>query len=420
MIPFSGIIRILRVFRKPFEEKRDLYLLWVGQLASGFGDSLTFMAFIFLALDLTGSDRQVGAFQTIAYVPIIIFGLAAGVYVDRRDRRRVMLVADGGRALALGLIPLAWWLGILDITYAGITVMTITTLTTFFNPAYNSALPIIVNDPAQLFKVNALMQSSRQFAAIAGPGLAALGAARSGPVALLSVNAVTYAISFICIALIATPLASTIRGRIRWSELREGVRSGLKTVMENRSVRIIFIITLINNIFLMGPALVGTPLMVKKEFGGALIDYAMVELMYALGMTITGVILHQSATIRSLGVLWAVGLILDGITFIPYLWAETLWQVDLVTFLHALAIPMIVVSRATIIQRLVPQELLGRAFGYIDIAVLGVTALSSGLTGLVSAEIGPRLTLVFGGALAALAGVVALMIRDVRGVRFDG
>jgi hypothetical protein len=341
------------------------------------------------------------------------------VYVDRRDRKRVMLVADGGRAIALGLIPLAAFLGVLDITVAGIAVMMITTLTTFFNPAYNSALPIIVDDPAKLFGINAVMQSSRQFAAIAGPALAALGAARSGPVAMLSVNAATYGVSFICISMIGARLATGQRTPIRWAELVDGIRAGLSTVMADRRVRVIFAITLINNLFLMGPAVVATPLLIKREFGGTLADYAMVELMYALGMTIMGVVLHQSATVRSLGKLWAIGLILDGFTFVPYLWAGSLPAAYIVTFLHALAIPMIVVSRATIIQRLVPQDLLGRAFGYIDISVLGVTALSAGLTGFASAAIGPRMVLVYGGILAGVTGVAAVMMKGVRGVRFS-
>lgn len=410
------------LFQRYFLGKRDLFLLWIGQLASGFGDSLTFMGFLFLALQLTGSERAVGLFQTIAYLPIILFGLAAGVYVDRRDRKRVMLVADAGRGIALALIPLAAWLGLLDIAYAGVTVMLVTTLTTFFNPAYNSALPIIVDDPSKLFGVNAVMQSSRQFAAIAGPIFAAIGAGRSGPVALLSVNAATYAISFICIALITTKLVSSERLlRISFSDMKREAALGLRTVMENRSVRTIFIVSLVNNLFLMGPAVVGTPLLVQKEFNGTLADFALVELMYALGMTLTGLILHRFPATRSIGRLWAIGLIFDGFTFLLYLLADSLFLLNLFTFIHALAIPLIVVSRATIIQRVVPQELLGRAFGYIDIAVYGVTALSSGLAGIVSASIGPRMTIVYGGVLAGICGLIAFVLPAVARIRFaDG
>jgi len=409
-----------RIFDRYFLGRRDLFLLWIGQLASGFGDSLASIGFLFLAIELTGSERAVGVFQMVANVPIIVFGLAAGVYVDRRDRRRVMLVADAGRAIALGLLPLALMTGSLTIAYAGATLVILSTMTAFFNPAYNSALPLIVDDPSRLFGVNAVMQSSRQFAAIAGPIFAAVGAGRNGPVALLTINSVTYVISFICIAMIGARLAGTGgAGRIRLAELRREAMLGLRTVMGNRSVRSVFILTLVNNFLLMGPAIVGTPLLVKKVFGGTLPDFALIELMYALGMTITGLVLHRFPGVRRIGLLWAVGLVLDGASFTLYLFADSLLELNIATFLHALPLPLVVVSRATIIQRLVPSDLLGRAFGYVDIAVIGVMAISAGLTGIVAAEIGSLLTIVYGGALAGVVGVAALMLKSVRDIRFD-
>jgi MFS family permease len=110
---------------------------------------------------------------------------------------------------------------------------------------------------------------------------------------------------------------------------------------------------------------------------------------------------------------------LDGITFVPYHYAHSLTAVYVVTLLHAFAIPMIVVSRATIIQRLVPREMLGRAFGYIDIAVFGVTALSAGVTGYLVEKIGPADALVYGGAIAALCGLLALALGSISRIRFD-
>ncbi len=407
------------LFQRFFLGSRDLVLLWVGQLASGFGDALTFMGFLFLALQLTGSESAVGAFQTIAYIPIILFGLAAGVYVDRRDRRRVMLLADGVRALVLGAMPVLAAYGLLSITVAGIGVMIITTMMTFFNPAYNSSLPAIVGDPAKLFRVNAVMQSSRQFAAIAGPAIAALGIARNGPATLLGINAVAYVGSFIAIACIGTSLAARQRSPVSLAILRREAMVGLRAVMADGRIRTIFVLTLANNLLLMGPAIVGTAVLVKKDLAGSLGDYAGVELMYALGMTIAGVVLHQLPRIRAVGRLWAIGLVFDGFTFLLYLWADSFPLLYLFTFIHALGIPLIVVSRATIMQRIVPAELLGRTFGYIDIAVYGVTALSAAITGLCCQEFGARLTIVYGGALAGVVGVIALAQPHVRRLRFS-
>ena len=137
------------------------------------------MGFIFLVLDLTGNETTVRYFSVRCLSPHRHLWSGAGVYVDRRDRKRVMLAADAVRAVVLISLPVAAALGVLNIWYAGFAVVITTTCTTFFNPAYNSSLPIIVGDPAKLFGVNAIMQSSRQFAAIAGPAFAALGVAQS-------------------------------------------------------------------------------------------------------------------------------------------------------------------------------------------------------------------------------------------------
>ena len=236
---------------------------------------------------------------------------------------------------------------------------------------------------------------------------------------LLSINAITYALSFICIAMIGATLSTGERAPIRLAELRSEAMVGLRSVMENRSIRAIFIITLANNFLLMGPAVVGTPLLVKKVFHGDLQDFALIELMYALGMTITGLVLHRFPAARRLGRLWAIGLVLDGFTLVLYLFADSLAMLNVATFIHALPIPLLIVSRATIIQRLVPTRLLGRAFGYIDIAVNGVLAISAGVTGIVAAEIGPLLTIVYGSALAGVVGLVALALPSVREIEFE-
>ena len=126
-----------------------------------------------------------------------------------------------------------------------------------------------------------------------------------------------------------------------------------------------------------------------------------------------------AAAARRLGRLWAIGLVLDGFTLVLYLFADSLAMLNVATFIHALPIPLLIVSRATIIQRLVPTRLLGRAFGYIDIAVNGVLAISAGVTGIVAAEIGPLLTIVYGSALAGVVGLVALALPSVREIEFE-
>ncbi len=406
--------------RRRFFWGRDLLLLWLGQVVSGLGDSLVSMGFVFLVLEMTGDERALGGFQSVAYLPIVLFGLAAGVYVDRRDRRRVMLAADLGRAIILASLPLAAMTGILGIGYAGVAVVISSVCMTFFNPAYNSALPVIVDDPSKLFGVNAVMQSSRQFASIIGPGLAAYGMAQWGPLTLLSANSVIYLLSFLCVYFIAHDLRSTsVKGAISLRELRSEIAAGLRAVRGTRGVRELFAFTLANNVLLMGPALVATPLLVTQVFKGTMADFAMIQLMYACGMAITSLVMHRLPPIRTIGILWAVGMMLDGFTFVIYLFADTLPLLYAAAFVHALVVPFLIIPRTTIMQRKLPPEMLGRAFGYVDIAVLGVTSLSALIAGFVIKEIGPLETMVWGGGTAGVVGLVALGFRSIREIRFD-
>ncbi len=85
--------------------------LWAAQFLSQFGDSIFQIAFVWLILDLTGSKAATGVAATISYLPALLFGVVAGLLVDRWNRRLVMAGADLGRALLLalaGVSALAW------------------------------------------------------------------------------------------------------------------------------------------------------------------------------------------------------------------------------------------------------------------------------------------------------------------------
>ena len=72
-----------------------IILLWIAQFLSQFGDSIFQLAFIWLILDRTGSKSATGLAATISYLPALLFGIAAGLLVDRWNRRAVMIGAAG-------------------------------------------------------------------------------------------------------------------------------------------------------------------------------------------------------------------------------------------------------------------------------------------------------------------------------------
>src|SRR5260370_2370139 len=120
---------------------RGLVLVWTGDIDSKIGSQVSLIAFPWLILAVTGSPAQAGliaAMRTLAY---ILFGLPAGALIDRWKRKRVMILCDTGRALALGSIPIAFAFGLLTAVQLYLVSFIEGTLFIFFGLAEAAALP---------------------------------------------------------------------------------------------------------------------------------------------------------------------------------------------------------------------------------------------------------------------------------------
>ncbi len=96
---------------KPLWRNRDYLILTSGNGISAIGSQVSLVAFPLLFLTLTHSPAQAGLMSAVRNLPMVLLMLPAGALVDRWDRKRLMIICDTGRALALGSIPLALWLG---------------------------------------------------------------------------------------------------------------------------------------------------------------------------------------------------------------------------------------------------------------------------------------------------------------------
>lgn len=124
---------------------RDFMLLWSGQLISSIGTQVSQLAFPLLVLAITRSPAQAGIVGALRGLPFAILCLPAGALVDRWDRKRVMLLCDSGRAIALGSIPLAFWLNRLSFIQLCLVALIEGTLFTFFSLAEAACLPRVVS-----------------------------------------------------------------------------------------------------------------------------------------------------------------------------------------------------------------------------------------------------------------------------------
>lgn len=403
---------------------RNLRLLWIGQLISQSGDAITHMATIWLMLELTGSSTMTGLVAFAGAFPALIFGLMAGVFVDRFNRRKLMLVSDMVRLGFVLTIPLIFISHHLSPLVLAIIVFLMATFSTLFNPARDAILPQLTTRD-QLFRVNTLMQSTSYFAYFAGLFGAGMVLGWAGLINLFYLDAITFAFSFVMIWRIILPEISTrsatlpeieIKNR-SWQELKIGLRY---IWVDDRRVLGIVLITAFNNFFIMGPAVVGIPLVIKSVWGGGGSDFAFVESTYGIGMLLGALLVYRFAKRFGKGVWLMLGMIYDGLTFIPILVVDKLGIPPLyamigIIFIHSVGIPFIQVTRTTLIHSLVPNQMQGRVFAMVNLAVIGMTSLSVALTGIIAEVISPQfifLLIGLGGALCGVAGLLYLPIRQ--------
>ncbi|MCF6237934.1 MAG: MFS transporter, partial [Candidatus Marinimicrobia bacterium] len=264
-------------------KNRNIAFLWAGQLVSQAGDSITHMAVIWLMLDLTGSPSQTGFIAFAATFPALLFGLFSGVLADYYRRRTLMLISDIFRFFLILLIPIFYSFGQLSPWVLAIIVFAAASFGTLFNPSRDAIIPELVTGE-QLLKVNALMQSTGYLAYFIGLFGAGLLLNALGVVNLFFLDAGTFMLSFVMIFLISYKRTSPRVINYESQHLTE-LKKGLKYVtVTDRRLFWIILITALNNFFIMGPAVVGTPLLIKEVLDGSGQDFAFIESSYGLGM----------------------------------------------------------------------------------------------------------------------------------------
>lgn len=204
--------------------QRNFALLWFAGLISVSGDWMLRIALPFFVLEMTGSIVAISGVVMASVLPTLLFGLVAGVFVDRWDRRRVMIVASllqGALILPLALVDSP---GRLWIVYAVAFVQS--TLVQFFSPAESALLPKVV-PPEQLIAANSLNALNNNIGRLVGPALGGFGAAFLGMGGVAVFDAVTFFLAALLVYLVRgtyRPERGTERAGLRF-ELTDGLRT---------------------------------------------------------------------------------------------------------------------------------------------------------------------------------------------------
>ena len=151
---------------------RDFMNLWGAETIAQLGAQVTPVAIPLLAaLTLNATPFQMGILTAASGVPVLLIGLIAGAWVDRLRRKPIMMAMDIGRTLVLVAIPIAAWLGMLNIPLLAAVSFLVGAQSVVFNAAYVSILPSLVQR-SECSDANGKLYSSMSVAQVAGPAAA--------------------------------------------------------------------------------------------------------------------------------------------------------------------------------------------------------------------------------------------------------
>ncbi|WP_426364281.1 MFS transporter [Streptomyces sp. E-08] len=410
--PVRHSSRAPRLHRLP-----DFRRLWIGDTVSQAGTAVTVLALPLVAIGpLRASPFEAGLLVMCEYLGVLLLGLPAGAWVDRMRRRRVMIVGDVARAVLLASLPLAAWLGVLTLPQLYGVAFALSVCTAFFDIAYQSHLPELVDDD-RLVEANVALEASRTVTAAGGPGAAgALVAAVTAPVAL-AVDALSFLASALLLTRIRRP--DPRPAKAPGARLRAEIAEGLRFVFRDRLLRALTLTAAISNLC----GTIGTSMLLVLLAGDLGLSPFLCGLVFTaealggfLGSLLTTRISARLGEVRAMGasvvvsgVLWLLAL--------PFFHADGRYAVACVLQgLGWTAFMTFKINTVALRQRRTPAPLLGRVTATFRFVVWGCMPLGALAGGLLGQYAGVR-TALWTGALGELLAVVPLLLvgRGVQG-----
>ena len=386
---------------------RNFSLLWSGQLISTIGTALTSLAASIYVFRLTDSALSVGLMLMATAAPSLLVGLFAGVFVDRYDRKKIMITADLIRAVLVFLIP---FLVPLNVIWLYIIVMLTSAIGQFFDPAHESVLPDVASDE-ELAAANSLM-------AISSFGSTAVGFAAAGLIASAAdiswafyIDAATFLISALCIYLInIKPFSAEDETSV--SIVLSNLRAGLRQLFNTPILRSLFTAQVpvliafgLSNALLLPFAI--------RALSATEFEYGIQEGMTSIGFVIGSLLMANIFDRMREGVWIAISYLGMAIMGIIY---SSLYSIPLAILIITISgffnAPSSI-GRRIVVQRNTPREMRGRVNSVFFVARDVLFLIGMGAAGLAD-TFDVRLMYLVSALILLLGGILVVVLPGLR------
>jgi MFS family permease len=385
---------------------QNFTLLLIAQIVSSFGDALTNLTLLILVNKLTGSTTAIATLSIVVAIPSIVFGLFAGVYVDKFDRKRIMVASD----LIRGILVLGFLFVQSKDQLVLMYVLTFVqaAVGTFFNPARGAVVQQILK-PDQYMAANSMSQTGMVVSSVVGAALAGVivGFTNSFTPAFI-VDALTFFVSFALVLLVKVP-----KFEPRVGEKTEGMIAplleGLRIISSSKVLLAVLVGGGVTMFGLGASNVLFTPyiiniLKVPVTWLGA-VNIAETAALILSGVLVMGFAAKlKPQNIISSGLL-ALGFLVAMNALVP-----NVWFFCVVNFLIGLVVAPLEASFATLLQGSIANEVMGRVGSGFNIVMNSASLVSMAFSGVLASLVGVQNVFAISGVIVMLAAVITLLM----------
>jgi DHA3 family macrolide efflux protein-like MFS transporter len=362
----------------------SFFVIWTGQAFSLVGSQLVQFALVWWLTKTTGSATVLAFATMMALLPQIVLGPVAGALVDRWDRRRVLMVADGGIALATLLLAALYALGVVQVWHIYALMLFRAAGSAFHWPAMQASTTLLVPQK-HLSRIAGLNQTIAGLANIGAPPLGALLLELLPMQGILAIDVITALIAIGPLVFIRIPQPERTEDSMAGGAVASvlgGVREGLRFVWGWPGMTLIIVIAMLLNL-VGAPALSLLPIMVTQHFGGGAAEYAWLESGWGVGMVLGGLTLgvwggFRRRTVTAMLALAVQGVAIFGTGLVP----GNAYPLALGTiFFTGFTNPIINGSLLATVQSAVPPAMQGRVLTLLRSGALAMTPLGLAVAG---------------------------------------
>ena len=389
-------------WRKPF------FTLYIGQAFSLLSSSAVQFAIIWWITIETGSAIALTVASLVGLLPQVLIGPFAGVWIDRYNRKTIMIIADLGVAAASLILGISFFLGKPSLIFVYIILFIRALGETFHKPALQAAIPQLVPE-SELTKAGGLGQMVSSVCAMAGPMLGAL---------LMSITSLQYIMLVDIVgALLAVLLLSVVRVgnhsavQNEHPRIIEDMKQGIHAIRENKLLMKMTVPIFMTSIVFM-PLGSLLPLMVKNYFNGTAWHNGIIQTLFSLGMLLSALLIGLTGGIKKPFLMISLSaLLLGGCSLIGgILPATAFWAFCIVVFVMGTTGMLGNIPYVAYIQQSIQPENMGKVISLVtSVMSLGIP-IGMIIAGPVAEAVGVNNWMVIAGVTMLLVGILSLVL----------